>query len=770
MIDGCYVYNTGGKSTILKGTAAATAAIRNSVVLAGEGSSIIEGSGLTPENCKVLSAAQFASGEATWILNGGKDDGTQTWYQKIGKDQLPHYAMEEGNTVYGFTNCKGNLVFENAPDFESHFVIDNGSALLCKYCGETMPGSFDQRDYLCFTAHGGSVKIGMAKTGTPDDYTLQFSKSKSVWTKVQLSATNDNIVTLAEGETCYFRHGSTKETNHISNNSDNRYWSFTMTSTSNDATVEAGGNVMSLLDMTCQKNTLYKYTQHVFSRLFYNCKLLTVAPKIVTTTVGNWNFVSMFAGTSIRVAPELTATTVEDGAYYAMFENCKELVSVPALPATKLARCAYWNMFKGCDKLTSIEVANIESMVTEEGSSGRENSFHDMLAGTAVGTTGVLNMPDVMVGDNGIHLPENWIENSIDGHHYVAVKDADGNDVWEWDGLTKATLKLACTHNAKHTSVVEVTGEDITNAITTAPFCLVEGVRTYTATATVEGIEYKGSKNVVEPALGHDYHYYTCSRCGDSPSHLDEFTLNDSDPYLLMQDCTVGTFTYVRTFYTNVWNPWFVPFDMTVSDLAENGVTEVATIESIHNYDTDDDGVVDKTVLEVIKKNAGTVKAGTPYLVRTGDSYTYPMVFSEGMTLKASTDKRKTHSETLTSSYDFEGTYTGLDASQLSEGSYYSLNEHGAMVHRTQNILSQRWYMREVHKDNLYAEDSAPASARVLVIQVVGEEDETTGIRRMYDDDALRYDDDIVYDLSGRRLVAPHRGLNIINGKKINVK
>lgn len=304
--------------------------------------------------------------------------------------------------------CTARKKDEAPHSYDNTDLTDDTKAYTCSVCGyvnETVKAQYEARNYMSMTAVGGSVTIGMTKTGSPEDYDLQYSSDRIHWTSVALTATNDNIVEIASGQTCYFRHGSATATNKISSG-DNSYWSFTMTGS---GTIEADGNIMSLLDATCQQTELPMTPQHVFTKLFLDCERLTVAPRMdAITQVPQWGFVSMFSNTGITAAPALSATHVRDGAYRAMFENCKELVSVPVLTATELARCAYWDMFKGCAKLTEIEIANIESMVVEEGSTGRENSFHDMLANTAVGAKGTLIAPIEMMGDARISLSSNW--------------------------------------------------------------------------------------------------------------------------------------------------------------------------------------------------------------------------------------------------------------------------------------------------------------------------------------------------------------------------
>lgn len=249
-------------------------------------------------------------------------------------------------------------------------------------------------------------------------------------------------------------------------------------------------------------------------------------------------------------------------------------------------------------------------------------------------------------------------------------------------------------------------------------------------------------------------------------------SLTDAKAYNTPVPFVAETMEYQRTFYPNVWNPWIIPFNVTVSELEDNGITDVATIESIHNYDTDDDGEIDKTVLEVILKKAGMLKAGVPYLAKTGDTYTYPMIFADRV-MKASNDITNMHSETFTSAYDVEGTYSGIDATVLAAGTYYSLDGNGNMVHRTQNILPQRWYIKEVFKENPYDDAPAPALSPAFVIRVIGEEDDVTGIRTIYDEDKQTEElmPEGIYDMRGHRLSAPQHGkVNIINGKKIYVK
>ena len=63
------------------------------------------------------------------------------------------------------------------------------------------------------------------------------------------------------------------------------------------------------------------------------------------------------------------------------------------------------------------------------------------------------------------------------------------------------------------------------------------------------------------------------------------------------------------------------------------------------------------------------------------------------------------------------------------------------------------WYMKIKEKGSAYGQYSSQAKA--FVINVIGEEDQATGIRTLYPVEKQVKE---VYDLSGRRLNAPKRG------------
>ena len=79
------------------------------------------------------------------------------------------------------------------------------------------------------------------------------------------------------------------------------------------------------------------------------------------------------------------------------------------------------------------------------------------------------------------------------GHDY-------GEAAWTWTGYESAKATFTCSRDASH--VEEVTAA-VTSEITTPASCESTGVRTYTATVTLDGKNYTDTRTETLPSLGH---------------------------------------------------------------------------------------------------------------------------------------------------------------------------------------------------------------------------------------------------------------------------
>ena len=217
-------------------------------------------------------------------------------------------------------------------------TIGSGSYVFRHY-GDEIPSQLP--DYLCFTAEEAGSTVAMAVNGTPrKGQAFETSTDGLAWSVFTPGTTT---ITLANvGDKVYFRGDNTTV-----GESSSIYYMFVMS-----GKIAASGNIMSLLDKTCQSTTISN--SYCYRNMFKNCKSLTTAPALPATTLANNCYYYMFRGcTSLTTAPELPATTLANYCYSYMFYGCTNLTTAPSLPATTLADYCYNYMFNGCTSLTT---------------------------------------------------------------------------------------------------------------------------------------------------------------------------------------------------------------------------------------------------------------------------------------------------------------------------------------------------------------------------------------------------------------------------------
>ena len=258
-------------------------------------------------------------------------------------------------------------------------------------------------------------------------------------------------------------------------------------------------------------------------------------------------------------------------------------------------------------------------------------------------------------------------------------------------------------------------------------------------------------ENLPSPALGHNLSIVNgkahCDRCDkdfdavaidDKPVllncendsyFLDKLELKYGHSYSADTEFTAKDFSYTFPYYPNVWNSWFVPFEITTDELDAEGFT-AAYIAGVRQYETDAEGNV-ITQVDVIKIKDGYLFAGTPYLIKQESSATEPLIaeFNKtGATLKKSSDVNPLNSATTTANYNFIGTYNEIAKEDAKD--YYILGSEGAFVHPSSPVYPMNWYMKIKEKGSAYGQYSSQAKA--FIINVIGEEDQSTGIRTLY--------------------------------------
>lgn len=195
---------------------------------------------------------------------------------------------------------------------------------------------------------------------------------------------------------------------------------------------------------------------------------------------------------------------------------------------------------------------------------------------------------------------------------------------------------------------------------------------------------------------------------------------------------------------------------------------EVAYINGVRQLDTNDDGIIDKTIMDVVKIKSGVTTPNTPYLIKsktTGEK----TISVNNATLHKSEEKSEDCSTTITK-YTFIGTYSTISASTLIVNNYYAMVDGSlVMTDGKSDLLPYRWYMKAESRNSSYKISN---SAKIITINIVGEEnedDETTGIYKV---EFNAEPSSGIYDLNGRKVIEKtiKPGIYIKNGKKVVVK
>ena len=252
---------------------------------------------------------------------------------------------------------------------------------------------------------------------------------------------------------------------------------------------------------------------------------------------------------------------------------------------------------------------------------------------------------------------------------------------------------------------------------------------------------------------------YAATDDGTGTFTIGSYVLTDATPYDNRAVFTVNDFTYTRTFPTTNWATWYVPFELTLTEEICSKY-KFSRISNVHQYDTNNDGNADKTVVESFNQKPGvTLKANYPYLVKPLTEADQDMTLTLTDVVAALSEENSIDCQSVDYKYTFTGTYSGMGDGGTEESSPYALFSDGQWWH-FQSLSPMRHYLTISSLTPSYL--AAPAK---IVLQVTGEES-ATGIVNLYDDNRKKTE---TYDLSGRRLPdnSRQRGLIIQDGKVV---
>lgn len=242
---------------------------------------------------------------------------------------------------------------------------------------------------------------------------------------------------------------------------------------------------------------------------------------------------------------------------------------------------------------------------------------------------------------------------------------------------------------------------------------------------------------------------------------IENYVISDSDEsFTLEEDLLCNKITYTRNFKNTNWQALYVPFEIPIENIKDDFV--VAYINDVHQFDDDDNGTIDRTQVEAIKMTGGTLKANYPYMIRAKVAGEKTITVTDAILYAA--EENSIDCSSVFDTYTFTGTYSKIPAAELpKEEGYYALSG-GAWknIAAGTSLGAFRMYMKIDSRDA-----SASVQARAIEMRVIGD-DGVTAIEDVgFDTPETKT---ITFDMQGRRVENPTKGLYIVDGKKVWVK
>ena len=250
------------------------------------------------------------------------------------------------------------------------------------------------------------------------------------------------------------------------------------------------------------------------------------------------------------------------------------------------------------------------------------------------------------------------------------------------------------------------------------------------------------------------------SECNISAIVPQTLVLNDGEVFENEENMIVEDITYTRIFNNTNWQALYVPFEIPVTEefLAD---FEVADLNDVRQYDRDEDGVKDETVIEAFKVTSGTLEANYPYLIRAKVAGEKTITVTNA-TLYAA-EENSIDCSSIREKFTFTGTYSRLSSEKLPQGEgYYALSGGVWLpVAEGASLGAFRFYLKVDSRSGSNAGQSN--AIRMRVIDENGKEDGATGIENS---EFKIQNSELIYDLQGRRVEHPTKGMYIVNGVK----
>ncbi len=233
---------------------------------------------------------------------------------------------------------------------------------------------------------------------------------------------------------------------------------------------------------------------------------------------------------------------------------------------------------------------------------------------------------------------------------------------------------------------------------------------------------------------------------------IDENELSSFSNLSEIKNCDIY---YKRNFDDTEWQALYVPFDIDINLI--NDDFDVAVINNFHQYDDDNDGVFDRTVLEVRKVTGRKIlMANYPYLIRAKVSGEKTITIPDATLYP--TEIYSIDCSSVELKYIFTGTYETI--SDLRVMGCYTLKSGKLEKSYTSTdaLPPLRWYMQITPRSEQFKNNPIVVQSRAIVIREIS--DDATTINEVYDNNAYLQTE--AYRFDGTKVTTPQHGLYIM--------
>ena len=307
-----------------------------------------------------------------------------------------------------------------------------------------------------------------------------------------------------------------------------------------------------------------------------------------------------------------------------------------------------------------------------------------------------------------------------------------------------STQSLTVTINPSNATMKSLTWKSSNPKVATVDeHGVVTGISAGTATITATATDGSGVKTSCKVTIIYN-----------------SIALNDaSTSYSNNTETTVNPLEYTRTFNNTDWQALYIPFSMSYDDWKD--YFDIARIDGIRLIDKNNDGIINETILDIVKIEEGTITANTPYLIKPKE--TGEKTISISNTILYKSEENRLNFTTNNATFTFIGNYSTISASTLITNNYYTMDGGYLTITNSSNSLQPfRWYLK------VESQGSAYNTTMPIAINVIGEENASTGI----EESLIMNDKQHIYDLNGRVVneKSLKSGIFIRNGKKVIIR